>query len=123
VTKLRERTAKEISQRDFIIQPSVATTTEGLRWVDEFKLNKPQRGLNHFSGNGGATRVGVENNFVETIIQGSSFLATAGLSAGIPLGFSNGTPERRRLGLLIFHRREHKEHKGKNLCDLCGFCG
>src|SRR6185369_12310149 len=30
--------------------------------------------------------------FRGTMTQGSSFLATAGLTAGIPLGFSNGTP-------------------------------
>ena len=57
---------------------------ERLRWVNEHKLNQPQRGLNPGAQNGDATPVGVGNVLDDD--QGSSFLATAGLRAGIPLG-------------------------------------
>jgi hypothetical protein len=52
--------ATTISQRDFIIQPGVATTTEWLRRVTDQNEIYPN-GVESIRGNGDATHVGVGN--------------------------------------------------------------
>ena len=79
----------EESQRDFVMQPRVVRNE--LPWVDDERIQKPQRGFVNVATREGHNPVGVENDFMGRFTQGSSFLATAGLRAGIPLGFCNGT--------------------------------
>jgi hypothetical protein len=83
---MAEGVGKE-SQRDFVTQSRVARNE--LPWVDDERYQNP----NGVSSTGRGWRcnpVGVENYFDGGLTQGSSFLATAGLRAGIPMGFSNG---------------------------------
>jgi hypothetical protein len=63
----------------------------GLPWVHDNKNQNPNGVSSTGRGGGGMQPVGVGNYFVGRLTQGSSRLATAGLRAGIPSGFSNGT--------------------------------
>jgi hypothetical protein len=59
----------EKSQRDFIIQPSVAPTKEGLRWVVNDKMTSTPKELNRYARNGDATALRLEN-FLGTVDPG-----------------------------------------------------
>jgi hypothetical protein len=45
----RRKDAVEISRRDYVIQPSVAATKSGLRWVVDHKLKPTLTGLNQIA--------------------------------------------------------------------------
>ena len=88
-------------QRGIGFQPKVAELAR-LPWVTIRKAIQPQRGCGKGRARvkrrrNGRNRVAVGND-LRTFSQGSSCLATAGLWAGIPLGFATGRSNRSGAG-------------------------
>ena len=75
------------------MQPRVAKNE--LPWVDDVRNQNPN-GVSAMSRGGEDTTALRLMIYDGAMTQGSSFLATAGLRARIPLGFSNGTPGREK---------------------------
>jgi len=81
------------SQRDSVTQPKVAESAR-LPWDGRRIGRQPQRGCVIWRGNIRHNPVGVDDHF-DTITQGSSFLATAGLNDIAPLGQNRWAEQRR----------------------------
>ena len=95
----RTRIVNRMPQRGIGLQPKVAELAR-LPWVTIRKWIQPQRGCGKGRARvkrrrNGRNRVAVGNE-LRTVSQGSSCLATAGLWAGIPLGFATGWSRRKR---------------------------